>query len=153
MESIVYKAPLDERNYPARVGEGSSCIIEFKIIDPTNGNGVPISAVTTAVATIYDEATGAIIPIASQNEINVKEFIDSNGKLSYVLAGSYNRVLDDDAANKLEVHWMMFTINFNAGGSQEHTLVFDYKIPVERNKYHISTYDLVVERKMHFEIL
>lgn len=110
------KIPGQESN-PDTVPENTSGVLEFDLIDPTTGNAVPGSAVTSATLKIVNRNSGAEVQAA----VDVaSKFDQSTGAFQYVIPHTVANIQDDSGALEWEDLLGILIADFNTGAGSLH---------------------------------
>jgi len=90
------------------IPEGNTALMEFTLTDYDHTTPVPVSSVDTATLTLYHNDTGVIIN--EREDVNVKGYLDADGKFSMILEADDNVMLAAGDAVDSEVHVALITI-------------------------------------------
>lgn len=93
------------------VNEGSSCQLEFQLVD-FDDIGVTSTNIDTAAMTLYDKNGGTIIN--SRQDVNVKSYFTGAGQFSMLLDPADNPIVNASTSPH-ELHHALFTIEVSQG--------------------------------------
>jgi hypothetical protein len=115
--------------------ELNSCVLEFTL-EERPGVAIPQSAITEATFWLYNQADSSIIN--DQEDIDIRDNFDANGKFVMTLSAADNVIVDENDLMEYETHVARIKVVAN-NGADDIEYEQEFWIRITNEKFIVST--------------